>query len=211
MLHGKYIVIEGVDGVGKSEQAERLLRHLTQRGIPCLSPPIHEPRGVPASLEIRAALLNPAYQRDPWTNVILFTAIRRLNWFQAIKPALERGEWVVTARSWISTAIYQGYGEGVDIGKIKQRMLDDVGEEYMHPDLAVVLALNDNTIRNSRIGNRSETKHPDTFESRPQEFQDKLQDGYVRFAKENGLEVIDASPSLEEVEAAIWQRIEPLL
>lgn len=208
---GKYIVIEGNDGTGKSEQVKRITRRLGESGVACLSLPIEEPGGVPISMELRKIIKNGTLERDGWSNVLLFTAARRLNWLQAMKPALDRGEWVVAARSWISTVAYQGYGEGVDVEKIKQRTLDDVGEDYMNPDLAVILALEDDTIRTSRIGERGSIEHPDTFEMRPQEFQRNLENGYVRFAHENSLEIIDASPSLDEVEAAIWKQVEKLL
>lgn len=210
-MRGKYIVIEGSDGTGKSEQVKRLIQQLRKQGIVCLDPPIEEPGGVPTAIELRKIIKNGTLERDGWSNVLLFTIARRLNWLQAMEPALERGEWVVAARSWLSTVAYQGYGEGIEIEKIKQFTRDNVGEEYMNPDLALILALEDEGIRNSRIGQRGDLEHLDTFESRPEKFQKDLQNGYVRFAEENGIQIIDASPSLDEVEVAIWHQVEPLL
>jgi len=208
---GKYIVIEGSDGTGKSEQAKRITNRLSKQGIKCLEPPIEEPDGVPTAAELRKIIKNGHLERDPWTNVILFTAARRLNWLQAMKPALDRGEWVVASRSWISTVTYQGYGEGIAIEKIKSFTREQVSPEYMNPDLAIILTLEDETIRNSRISQRGELEHPDTFESKSSDFQTSMQMGYMRIAQDNNIKTIDASFSLDEVETAIWNEVKTLL
>ena len=187
---GKYIVIEGNDGTGKSTQVEQLQRRLGTIGITSIQ--IHEPDGVPIAGELRTIIKNAHLERDPWSNVLLFTAARRLNWLQAMKPALDQGQWVLAARSWISTVAYQGYGEGIDPRKIRERTIDDVGEQYLSPDLQLILSLQDVGRRQERIASRGELEVPDTFESRDEGFQTALEDGYDIFARENGLEVIDA-------------------
>lgn len=205
---GKYIVIEGNDGTGKSSQVQELRRRLGVQGISSIE--IHEPDGVPIAAELRPIIKNANLQRDPWSNVLLFTVARRLNWLQAMQPALEKGTWVLAARNWVSTAVYQGYGEGVDLASIKDRTRADVGDDYLVPDLALILSLKDSAQRQSRISGRGELDNPDTFESRGGEFQSKLEDGYERFAKDNGIEIIDASPAADIVAAEIWKRVKPL-
>lgn len=208
---GKYIVIEGSDATGKTTQAERVHQHLGNIGIKRLDFVVNEPDGVPVAQELRKLIKNGTFDRDPWANVTLFTAARCINWLQAMKPALDRGEWVVAARSWISTAVYQGYGEGVDIDKIEAFTRENVGDEYMNPDLALILDVQDEKVRKTRIAERGELEHPDTFESKPQEFQDSMKSGYGRFAEDHGIEVIDASNTKDEVEALIWQQVESKL
>lgn len=205
---GKYIVIEGNDGTGKSIQVNRLQQRLGGMGLGCSQ--VHEPDGVPTAAKLREIIKNGRLERDAWTNVLLFTAARRLNWLQLMHPALERGEYVVAARNWFSTLVYQGYGQGEDIDRIEQFTLENIGEEYLEPDLTLILAVGDD-VRSGRIAERGELADPDTFESMPDEFQERLNSGYIDLAKRRGFELIDASGSEDDVERIIWQRVEPLL
>lgn len=202
---GKYIIIEGADGTGKSTQADMLQAYLkTAHDINSIQ--IHEPDGfegseelgIPAvtgATELRKLIKNGTVERDPWTNVILFTAARRLNWQQAIKPALEKGIWVVSARNYLSTIAYQGYGEGVDIERIVDFTRENVSQHYLNPDLSIILTLGNEDIRSSRITERGELEHPDTFESKSSDFQTAMQNGYINYAKKNNIATIDATSS----------------
>lgn len=206
---GKYIVIEGGDGTGKSTQVDRLERRLAALGFACTQ--LHEPDGVPAAAKLRDIIKDGRLERDAWTNVLLFTAARRLNWLQQVQPALESGSMVVAARNWFSTVVYQGYGQGESIEKIEQFTRDNIAEEYLKPDLTLILALQDNTIRHERIAQRGELERPDTFESMPQDFQERLDAGYLDFARKHDIDIIDASQTVDEVELEIWQRVERLI
>ncbi|HET8690400.1 MAG TPA: hypothetical protein VFL81_03100, partial [Candidatus Saccharimonadales bacterium] len=108
------------------------------------------------------------------------------------------------------TVAYQGYGEGVDIDEITERTRRDVAEAYLKPDLALILNVEDR-VRQQRIAKRGELDRPDTFESRAQDFQDRLNFGYVDFAKKHDIPIIDASGSREDVEELIWHRVKTLL
>jgi dTMP kinase len=112
---GKYIVIEGSDGTGKSLQAIETSRHLTELGYESLlvwndetgqMEPVQEPGGTPRANIIRKRIKDKNIPRTPWDNVKWFTQARESIWDEAIEPALESGIWVVTARSWISTVAY---------------------------------------------------------------------------------------------------------
>lgn len=217
---GKYIVIEGSDGTGKSLQANETTERLTVMGYSTLlvyndetkvMEPVQEPGGSPLANELRRTIKNKELERDPWTNVILFSGARRSTWQTEIEPALDAGTWVVTARSWISTIAYQGYGQGVDLERIRQRTFEDVGEVYMAPDLVCILALQSERIRKERINSRGPLEKADTFESLPDEFQANMQNGYVRFAEDNNINLIDASQTPKRVQADIWKQIVPLL
>lgn len=202
---GKYIVIEGNDGTGKSTQVERLEQRLLAEGIESIQ--IHEPDGTPISARLRAIIKDGTLERDGLTNILLFTAARHENWRQWIEPALTAGKWVLSARNWISTVAYQGYGENADISKIESLTREFVSESYMTPDLELVLTLEDENARRGRIDERGELERPDTFESRSSDFQSKVNDGYIDFAKKKGLDTIDASRDIDTVEQDIWQKV----
>ena len=205
---GKYIVIEGNDGTGKSTQVERLQKRLASVGI--RSSQIHEPDGPPTAAKLRDIIKDGRLERDPWSNVMLFTTSRRLSWIQHMQPALERGEYVVAARNWYSTVAYQGYGQGVPIDRIEAFTRENISEEYLRPDLTLILTL-DPSERVQRIAKREELDRPDTFESLPQDFQDRVDAGYITFAHEQGIDTIDATRTIDEVEKDIWTRVEGLI
>ncbi len=206
---GKYIVIEGHDGTGKSTQVARLKERLENQGRQVET--VEEPAGVPIADELRTIIKNGELERDPTTNLLLFTAARREIYRQKIAPSLAGGAIVLAARNWISTIAYQGHGEGIDPSYI-ERVTDELtGAQYMTPDLTLVLDVSDQQVRESRIAGRGELEQPDTFESREDSFKAKVSDGYLKVAEEYGYPIIDASGTLDEVEALIWKRVEPLV
>ncbi len=219
---GRYIVLEGHDGTGKSAQAARLIARLGGLGVKCLSPPVEEPAGSPVSDELRKIIKNGNLPRDSWSNVLLFTTARRLSWLQTIRPALDSGRWVVSSRNWISTAVYQGYGEGVDIDTIRQFTLDNVHPDYLQPDLQLILSLNDETVRRQMVSQRSAAgegeQQPDTFESMPDAFLQNVRLGYRRYAKAAGLPVVGvvnrpglpAESGIELTHRQIWRHVKKL-
>lgn len=218
--NGKYIVIEGHDGTGKTEQAKRLRQRLSKLGVKVCNFLVEEPDGattedgislVPIATEIRKIIKNGSLERDPYVNVQLFTAARRANWVQAMEPALEKGEWVVTARSWWSTIAYQGYGEGVPLDAIENTYALSVGgTRYLNPDIGIILDV-DHRTREERIANRGDLEVLDTFESRPDDFQQRIKEGYLDWAERKDIPVVDASGTVDEVEEELWRQIRPKL
>ena len=206
MSQGRYIVIEGHDGTGKSTQVALLREYLMQRGIESIE--FHEPEGTPIASEIRTIIKNGTLERSATTNLLLFTAARHEIWHNKAKTALANGTWVISARNYYSTLAYQGYGEGVDIDLITTTTKTFTDEHYIHPDLAVILSLESNEERMKRIGNRGVLENPDTFESRDDDFQVRVRDGYLGIAKEYNLPVISAVQSPEDVLAAIVAEID---
>lgn len=217
---GKYIVIEGNDGTGKSTQADRVQKRLKEvYDVDAIQ--IHEPDGfegserlglpaVPAATALRKKIKDATIPRTPWQNVEWFTESRKLNWEKVMEPALERGIWVIAARNYISTLAYQGYGEGIEIGDIMSYTRKNVGWEYLRPDIEIVLTLGDEAIRRMRISDRGELEVPDTFESKDDEFQTKVNDAYWEIAWDRGSTIIDASQPIDAVTDAIWKKITPV-
>lgn len=194
VMPGKYIVIEGHDGTGKSTQVELLKQYLSEQGIESVT--MHEPDGTPIAGAIRDVIKNGELQRDPATNVLLFTASRHEIWKQA-KRKLAAGKWVLSARNYLSTLAYQGYGEGVDLDLIIDTTSKFTDQQYMQPDLTVILTLDDEAERNRRISERGILEKPDTFESMNDGFQARVHQAYRTIASQYSLPTISVEESID--------------
>lgn len=199
---GKYIVIEGNDGTGKSTQVAKLAEYFRARGqTVCVveEPGSDDPeKSTPIANELRNVIKNGDLARSAAVNVALFSAARRELWREKIQPALQRGEIVLSARNYISTLVYQGRGEGYDESEILRLTKLFTDERYLHPDIMIILSLSHDK-REERIAMRGELKNPDTFESRGQDFQEKVNDGYLEIAKDYDIPVVLADGNVEEV------------
>lgn len=207
---GVYIVIEGNDGTGKSTQVDMLAAWLRERGREVVV--VEEPgsddeaKTTPIANEYRRVLKDDQFKLDPEVNVLLFSAARRELWFHKIEPALRRGAVVLSSRSYVSTLVYQGYGEGVTEDAIINMTKRFTSERYMSPDFVVVLFANDQT-RQQRIAERGMTEAVDSFESRDDVFQQKINDGYQTVAKTHNIPLILAERSPADVHQHILQEI----
>jgi len=207
---GVYIVIEGNDGTGKSTQVDMLAAWLRERGREVVV--VEEPgsddeaKTTPVANEYRRVLKDGQFKLDPKVNVLLFSAARRELWFHKIEPALRRGAVVLSSRSYVSTLVYQGYGEGVTEDAIINMTKRFTSERYMSPDFVVVLFANDQT-RQQRIAERGTPEAVDSFESRDDVFQQKINDGYQTVAKTHNIPLILAERSPADVHQQIIQEI----
>lgn len=208
MNNGKYIVIEGHDGTGKSTQVAKLRNKLNDLGIDSIE--FHEPAGSPIADEIRNVLKNGTLKRDSMTDLLLFSASRHELWYSRAIPALMLGKWVVASRNYYSTLAYQGYGGGLDIDTIVEVTKIATSERYMNPSQSVILDLSDESTRKKRIGARN-LSSPDTFESKDDEFQNAVRQGYLKIANAFNLPVIDATASIETVHSKIWKTVRKLI
>ena len=199
---GKYIVIEGNDGTGKSTQVAKLANYFRERGrTVCVveEPGSDDPeKSTPIADELRKVIKNGDLARSAAVNVALFSAARRELWREKIQLALERGEIVLSARNYISTLVYQGRGEGYDESEILRLTKLFTDERYLRPDIMIILSLSHDK-REERIAMRGELENPDTFESRGQDFQEKVDDGYLEIAKDYDIPVVLADGNVEEV------------
>lgn len=139
---GFFLTFEGIEGSGKTTQAERFYEFLTKRGFPCLL--TREPGGTPFGEEIRALLLHPRTGvLDPLTEVFLFEAARREHVVRVLEPALKEGKVVLCVRFTDSTLAYQGWGRGVDLGLL--RSLNDRASGGLIPDCTVLFDVDPRT------------------------------------------------------------------
>jgi dTMP kinase len=134
---GGLIVLEGVEGVGKSTQVRLLEAHLASRGLAVRS--VREPGGTVAGDEIRRLLLDPASHLDARTEALLFMASRAQLVTDVIRPAVERGEFVLADRFFLSTYAYQIAGRGLPEENI--RNANALATGGLVPALTVLLNL----------------------------------------------------------------------
>ena len=186
-MSGIYIVIEGNDGAGKSTQAELLASYYRQQGREAII--IEEPgsddsdKTTPVANYLRSLIKDGSLARDPEINLALFSAARRELWQKKIEPALECGAVVISARNYVSTLSYQGYGEGVNTDHIMAITKLFTDERYMKPDFIIILTLDNENERKKRIAKRSQSiDTSDTFESRSSNFQKRVDAAYRTIA-----------------------------
>lgn len=201
---GKYIVLEGIESVGKTTHRDRLAERLHAEGVHVRI--IREPAGDAVGQAIRKILLDPQYEIDTTTEVFLLNAARA-SLMRHLEQWLEAGVWVVCSRNYLSTIAYQGYGRadsGLAVDEI--RRLGDLATTVT-ADLQILLdaPVAVTTLRPKRRapGHRFDSLSPD--------FLTRARDGYVDEAKRRGLPVIDATPPVDEVAQAIWSLVKPLL
>ena len=198
-----YIVIEGQDGTGKSTQAKLLADYFKKQGREVVL--MDEPDGdLPQAHELHDLILikGKEYNLEPLTNVLLFTAARLELWRKTAAPVLKNGGVVISARNWWSTLAYQGYGEGVSKNKIIRLTKDLLPTEYVSPTHAAILTVSDR-VRYERQKGRG--KAQETFEAKPDDFQQRVNHAYPKIAKEFDVPIVDASATIEEIAANLKQ------
>ncbi len=163
---GRFISLEGGEGAGKSTQMRALAAALRARGITVVE--TREPGGSAGAEAIRTLLLTG--NADRWTpraEALLFAAARADHVARVIRPALERGEWVICDRFLDSSRAYQGGASGLDDADILE--LHRIGSEGFLPDRTLVLTLDEATAQaraaardgdaSDRIGGRDVAYH----------------------------------------------------
>ncbi|MBL4680065.1 MAG: dTMP kinase [Pseudomonadales bacterium] len=196
MKKGCFITIEGVEGVGKSTNIAAIESLLRAEGIPFIS--TREPGGTPLSEKIRALLLdkNETAMHDKAELLLVFAA-RAQHVEALIKPALEKGQWVICDRFTDSSFAYQGFGRQSDISLIERVEKLALGDFV--PDITFLLDL-PVEIGLARASKRGEL---DRFESEDLEFFNRVRDGFLIRAKADRTIIIDAGGSLAEIEKQI--------
>ena len=133
---GKFIVLDGPDGCGKSTQCGLLAKWLRKQGVAVVS--LRDPGGTVIGEKIRQILLNPEHiKMDTRTELLLYMAARAQLWKEKIQPALKANKCVVLDRWLSSTCAYQGYAGGFGIEKVVKIATDCL--ERVWPDLTIIL------------------------------------------------------------------------
>ena len=205
-MRGRFITLEGGEGVGKSTQARMLAAALEVRGHnPLLT---REPGGTPGAEAIRALLLDPAQHFGPASETLLFAAARADHVAEAIDPALAAGRWVVCDRFLDSTRAYQGGDEGLTDADI--RTLHEIGCHGLLPDLTLLLNAAPEQVA-ERLAAR-DGDNSDRIGGRPAAYHRAVA---ARFSALAALEperfcVIDATGAPDDVHTRIMAAIEAL-
>lgn len=205
---GRFFVVEGPDGSGKTTQRDMLVERLIREGGQAIG--VHEPGGTEIGQALRRVILDRDLGRTATTNLMLFTADRLEQWEQVIKLALDAGIDVVTDRHWWSSAAYQGHAEGLGIDEVRDITAQFLPPEYMRPTLAILLATDNTGAVQDRMNARGGPA-ADTFESRGADFQLETVRGYVLSAVHIGhVAVVESNASREEVHEDIWREVQSL-
>jgi dTMP kinase len=195
MSMAKFITFEGVDGAGKSTHLAWFADTLRQRGIDVLV--TREPGGTPLGEALREILLSQPMHAE--TEALLMFAARREHVEQVIKPALQRGTWVISDRFSDASFAYQGGGRGVAVEKLEQ--LERWVHADLQPDLTLLFDIPVEVAR-QRLSNNVSL---DRFEQEQSEFFDKVRNAYLARSQKNPARfaIIRAEKSPEEVKASL--------
>jgi dTMP kinase len=198
---GRFVVLEGGDGSGKSTQARRLAAWLRERGVDVVE--TFEPGATDAGAAIRELLLHRSDPIDPVAEALLMAADRAQHVATVIRPALTRGAWVLSDRFLPSSLVYQGVVRGLGVDAVAEINRMAVGEVV--PDLVVLLDVRD-AVAEARRGNET-----DRLEAEGAAFHAQVRAAYRDLARDCAWVVVDANTSLDQVAGALQDAVAPLL
>ncbi|MDH4053557.1 MAG: dTMP kinase [Rubrivivax sp.] len=203
-MRGRFITFEGIEGVGKSTQAAHAATWLRERDVQVVQ--TREPGGTPLAEELRALVLEPRERPLSVTvELLMIFAARASHVADKIRPALQRGHWVLCDRFTDATLAYQGGGSGVNPAWIRQ--LAKIAHPRLAPDLTFLFDAPP-AVAMSRVAGRG--NRPDRFETEGAAFFDRVRRAYLELAaREPGrFRIIDATAGEGEVAAAVRRAID---
>jgi len=206
MERGKFISVEGIEGVGKSTNIDVVVRRIEAAGHKVLT--TREPGGTPFAEDIREILMNRNDEPIPEiAEVLLMFAARSFNVNNVIVPALEAGTWVVCDRFTDSSRAYQSGGRGIPMETI------DMVADWVHgdtwPDVTILLDA-PVEVGMERAGKRSA---PDRFEQERHDFFQRVRECYLQIAarEPDRFVVIDTTRDIDEVSSDVANLIDQIL
>jgi dTMP kinase len=210
-MRNVFITLEGIDGTGKSTQLTRLARRLKQEGYRVRT--TREPGGTRLGEEIRKLLVE---QRNlkiaPLAELALMYAARAEHMEEVIRPALARGECVLSDRFNAASFAYQGHGR--ELGAAVVQAYDRAVCGPLQPDLTLVLDLEPRLAlartHRRHVANRQGGWR---FEGEGLRFLERVRHGYLKLARAHPsrIKIVNATGSPEEVEAVIWSAVKKFL
>ena len=206
MTKGLFISLEGIDGVGKSTQSDLIEAYLTQLGRTVVR--TLEPGGTELGQEIRHLLLHRKGEVAPRAEALLYAADRAHHVATKVRPALARGEVVLTDRYLDSSVAYQGVGR--DLNAEDVRAISMFAVENLMPELTILLDLD----AEASLARRNKTgEAPDRLEREKVEFFEAVRQAYLKMAAAEPYRwvVIDANQSVEQMQAQIRVRLDEVL
>lgn len=207
MIRGRFISLEGGEGAGKSTQLRALAAVLRARGLEVVE--TREPGGSEGAEAIRALLLTGGADRwSPRAEALLFAAARADHVEKTIRPALDRGAWVLSDRFLDSSRAYQGMGELSDADILA---LHRIGSDGLLPDRTFILVAPEEA-----IANRLQARDPDGSDrigGRDQAFHRAVASSFGRFASEESerVKLIDGWGLAQDVTDRLLAAVQDLL
>lgn len=202
MRKARFITLEGIDGAGKSTQMPKIEAVLKRHGVEYVM--TREPGGTPVGEKLREILLHQAM--EPETEALMMFASRAEHIATVIKPALEKGQWVISDRFTDASFAYQGGGRGIPFDRLEE--LEQWVQKGFQPDLTLLFDVPVEIARKRLSKNES----LDRFEHEREAFFERVRKAYLDRASRHPERflVIDSSLSIEAIHAGIEQAISSL-
>jgi dTMP kinase len=206
---GTFITFEGIDGSGKSTQLKLVSNFLRENGCdPLLT---REPGGTTIGLRLRAALLDAHEQVDPLTELLVFAADRAQHVRRVLRPALAKGDLVISDRYADATVAYQGAGRGFEPSLISE--IVKLATEGLVPDLTLLfdVSVTESTVRTTRRSNARNKR--DRLDIEHSDFHERVREAYLEIAatEPNRVKVIDTSGTVETTHERVKGILVPFL
>ena len=204
-MRGKFIVIEGIDGCGKTTQIDEISKWLPSSGLMGNNAKLvktREPGGSLLGKKLRKLILDNNEENKPssLSELLLYSADRAEHVSKIISPALENKDWVLSDRFCDSTLAYQGYGRDINLEII--RNIESIVCQGEHPDLTIFLEI---SAKESIL--RRKNFVPDRIESEGIKFLQKVNAGFQLIAKEKNWKVISAMQNIDTISQEIKETI----
>ena len=204
-MKGKFIVIEGIDGCGKTTQIDELSKWLPKSGLIKKGSKLittREPGGSQLGKKLRSLILDNNENNKPSSlaEMLLYSADRAEHVSKIIAPALKNDDWVISDRFSDSTLAYQGYGRNINLEIIKN--IESIVCQGEYPDLTFFLEISP---EESILRRKNEI--PDRIESEGIKFLEKVNKGFKLIAKEKNWEVISATQNIQTISNQIKETI----
>ncbi len=199
-MEGTFSVVDGPDGAGKTTLVRLLASRLRAAGHEVLE--VRQPGGTPVAEAARAAALDADMHASPLAELFLILAARADQVEKVIRPALERGQVVLSDRYDLSTEAYQIAGRGLPRDRVMGA--NELATDGLRPDLTIVLDLPAEVglKRQARDG-----KEPDRIEREGREWHERVAEVFLQ-ASGSGVVHVDATESVDVVERAAWSAVE---
>ena len=204
-MRGKFIVIEGIDGCGKTTQIEEISRWLPTSGLMGENSKLiktREPGGSLLGKKLRNLILDNNKKNKPSSlaELLLYSADRAEHVSKIIAPELEKQNWVISDRFADSTLAYQGYGRNINLDIIKN--IESIVCQGKKPDLTIFLEISaeESVLRRKNL-------IPDRMESEGINFLQKVNDGFKLIAKEKNWKVISATQNIDTISREIKETL----
>ena len=204
-MKGKFIVIEGIDGCGKTTQINELSKWLPESGLINKGSKLittREPGGSLLGKKLRGLILDNNENNKPSSlaELLLYSADRAEHVSKIISPALKNNNWVISDRFSDSTLAYQGYGREIDLEIIKK--IESIVCQGEYPDITFFLEISP---KESILRRKNEI--PDRIESEGIRFLEKVNEGFKLIAKEKNWKVISASQNIKTISTQIKETL----